>query len=179
MKVGLFFGSFNPVHIGHMVLANYMFGGSITSRMEDRIRNREGLSYGANSSFRASVEGTAARFAASASSNPKNTPKVEASFKDELAKTLASGFTEKEVTEAKKAIRDQRIVGRSQDAQLLSLISTREEYDRTLDWDEKMDAKLATLTPDQVNAAFRRHVDPSAVSITKAGDFKAAGAYGE
>lgn len=24
MKVGLFFGSFNPVHIGHMVLANYM-----------------------------------------------------------------------------------------------------------------------------------------------------------
>lgn len=24
MKVGLFFGSFNPVHTGHMVLANYM-----------------------------------------------------------------------------------------------------------------------------------------------------------
>ncbi len=24
MKVGLFFGSFNPVHIGHIVLANYM-----------------------------------------------------------------------------------------------------------------------------------------------------------
>ena len=24
MKVGLFFGSFNPVHVGHMVLANYV-----------------------------------------------------------------------------------------------------------------------------------------------------------
>ena len=162
-----------------MVMANYIFGGSITSRMEDRIRNREGLSYGAGSTFGAPVEGNEARFGANATSNPKNTPKVEASFKDELAKTLADGFTAKEVAEAKKAFLDQRKVGRSQDQQLLRLISTREEYGRTLDWDTQMDAKLAALTVDQVNAAFKKHVDASAITIVKAGDFKAAGAYAQ
>jgi zinc protease len=162
-----------------MVLANFIFGGSITSRMEDRIRNREGLSYGASSGFSASVEGTAAIFQARATSNPKNTPKVEASFRDELAKTVAGGFTAKEIEEAKKSIHDQRTVGRSQDQQLLTLIGSREEYGRTLDWDTQMDAKLAALTVDQVNAALKRHLDPAAITIVKAGDFKSVGAYTE
>jgi zinc protease len=160
-----------------MVVANYMFGGSITSHMEGRIRNKEGLSYGATSQFGAPTEGNAALFSARATSNPMNTPKVEASFMDELTKTLAGGFTADEVAEAKKAIRDQRVVGRSQDAQLVRVMLTREEYSRTLDWDTQMDAKIAALTAEQVSAAFRKHIDPSAISIVKAGDFKTAGVY--
>jgi zinc protease len=162
-----------------LVMANYMFGGSLTARMPDRIRNREGLSYGVNSNFSAPqpAVGNAARFGAMAISNPKNSPKVEASFLDELKKTLAGGFTADELQDAKKSIRDERRVGRSQDQALLRLIATREDADRTLAWDEQMDAKIEALTLDQVNAAFRRHVDASAISIVKAGDFKAADAY--
>jgi zinc protease len=40
-----------------------------------------------------------------------------------------------------------------------------------------VEAKIQSLTADDVNAAFRRHIDPNAVSIVKAGDFKAAGVY--
>jgi zinc protease len=161
-----------------MVLANYMFGGSITARAPDRIRNREGLSYGINSRFSAPSDGgDIAIFGLIAIANPKNTPKVEASFKDELAKTVSKGYTAAEVAAAKKAYLDERRVGRAQDAGLLRVLAIREEFDRTMKWDEDMDAKLEALTADQINAAMKRHIDVNAVSIAKAGDFKAAGVY--
>ena len=159
-----------------MVLANYMMGGDITSRWPDRIRNKEGLSYGANSSYTAPFDGDAAILSVGVISNPKNSPKVEASFRDELKKTLADGFTQQELDVAKKAFHDARVLARSGDTNILSLIQVREDQDRTLDWDIQMDSKLAALTLDQVNAAFRKHIT-NAVSVVQAGDFKKAEVY--
>jgi zinc protease len=48
----------------------------------------------------------------------------------------------------------------------------RERFGRTLQWDEAIEAKVATLTPQQVSDAFRRHVDARALTYVKAGDFK-------
>jgi zinc protease len=160
-----------------MVLANYIFGGSISARLPNRIRNQEGLSYSVGSSFTAPADGDAAVFAAAAIANPKNAPKVEASFTDELQKTLGRGFTAEEVAAGKKALLDERMVGRSQDQSLLGLILTRENFDRTLAWDKEMDARIAALTPEQVTAAFRKRIDPASILIVKAGDFRAAGVY--
>ena len=42
-------------------------------------------------------------------------------------------------------------------------------------FDEAMEAKVAALTPEEVNAAFRKHADPAALSVVRAGDFKRAG----
>ena len=41
--------------------------------------------------------------------------------------------------------------------------------------DKALEAKVAALTADQVSAAFRRHIDPAALIVVKAGDFKKAG----
>jgi zinc protease len=160
-----------------MIMANYMFGGQITARLPDRVRNREGYSYSVSSGFSAPVEGDAAAFSASAIENPVNAPKVEASFIDELTKTLRDGFTAAELAKAKAALRDDRTQSRSSDGGLMNLIVAREQFGRTLAWDEQMDAKLQTLTLDQVNAAFRRHVTTGSISIVKGGDFKRAQVY--
>jgi len=160
-----------------IVLASYMFGEPITSRISDRIRNREGLSYGANARLVVPAEGDAATLTGTVSLNPGFGPKVESSFMDELKKVYNEGFTQAEVDNAKKALLDARLVGRSTDGALLNFMVQHEQLDRPYKWDSDVEAKIHSLTADEVNAAFRRHIDPSAVSIVKAGDFKAAGVF--
>jgi zinc protease len=160
-----------------IVLASYLFGEPITSRISDRIRNREGLSYGANARLTVPAEGDSAMLYGTVSLNPGVGPRVEASFLDELKNVYEKGFTAAEVDAAKKAYLDSRMIGRSTDAALLNLIATHEQLNRPLTWDADLESKIQALTVDQVNAAFRKHIDPNAVSIVKAGDFKAAGVY--
>ena len=160
-----------------MVLAGYMFGGPITSHISDRIRNREGLSYGANARLAVPSEGDSSLLSGTVSLNPMNGPKVEFSFVDELARTLKEGFSAQEVAEAKKAYLDGRIVSRSQDAALLTLLAQHEQLGRTMKWDEQVEQKIQALTAEQISAAFRKHVDPASLTIVKAGDWKAAGVY--
>jgi zinc protease len=160
-----------------IVLASYMFGETITSRISDRIRNREGLSYGANARMNVPAEGDSAMLTGTVSLNPAVGPKVEASFVDELKKVYESGFTDAEVGAAKKAYLDSRMVGRSTDGALLGLLVAHEQIGRPFKWDADLEARIQALTAADVTAAFRKHIDPGALSIVKAGDFKPAGAY--
>ena len=92
-----------------------------------------------------------------------------------MARTLDEGFTSEELVAAKAALLDERIGARSSDRGVLNLISSRERWSRTLAWDSQLDAQLAGLTLEQVNAAFRRHIDPEAISVVKGGDFGEGG----
>jgi zinc protease len=162
-----------------LLLANYMVGGSAGARLFKRIRVTEGLSYGVQSMLQAATKDDGGTFAGMAISAPQNVPKVEASFKDELARTLKDGFTADEVAAAKKAWLDEQAVARAQDQGLVATLVRRDFYDRTMKFDEAVEAKVAALTPEQVSDAFRRHIDPSTLSFVKAGDFKKAGVLQE
>src|SRR5205085_1452427 len=47
---------------------------------------------------------------------------------------------------------------------------------RALQWDADLEAKIKALTPEQINAAMRRHIDPTKITIIKSGDFAKAAA---
>jgi zinc protease len=155
-----------------LLLGNYMLGGGfLNSRLASRIRGREGLSYGVGSGIQISSLDEWGRFTANAIYAPQNVDKLEAAFKEEIARMLKDGFTAEEVEAAKSGYLQSREVSRAQDNELASRLNSYLFLGRTLKWDADLDAKLRALTPEQISAAMRRHIDPAKITIIKSGDF--------
>jgi zinc protease len=156
-----------------LLLGNYMLGGGfLSSRLASRIRQKDGLSYGVGSGLNVSSLDEAGRFTASAIYAPQNADKLEAAFKEEIHRMLKDGFTADEVASAKTGYLQSRQVSRAQDNELAGRLNQYLFLDRTLRWDADLEAKIKALTPDQINGAMRRHIDPAKITIMKAGDFK-------
>ncbi|MGE5414608.1 MAG: M16 family metallopeptidase [Syntrophomonadaceae bacterium] len=161
-----------------LVLGNYMLGGGfLNSRLAVRIRQKDGLSYGVGSQLQASPLDQSGSFTTFAIYAPQNEAKLEAAFKEEVARVLKDGFEAKEIAEAKSGWLQSRQVGRAQDPQLARTLATDLYVHRTLAWDADFEKKVEALTADQVVGAMRKYLDLSKMTIVKAGDFaKSAGA---
>jgi zinc protease len=157
-----------------MVLADRILGGDEKSRLWVRIREREGLSYGVQSAFRAGPQEKYGSFVVVASVKPENTAKVEAAFKEEIAKVINSGFAAEEVASAKNALMQERQLSRSQDNQLVGLFVSQAELGRTMQRESDLEKKILDTSPEQLAAAFKKWIDPATIAFFKAGDFKKA-----
>lgn len=165
-----------------MVVANRIFGGgALKSRLGDRIRQQEGLSYGVSSGVRADDSRTGQDDAGSltiqAIAAPENMAKVEALVREELAKLVRDGITAEELKDAVAGTLTERQQGRADDGSVAGMLTDQLFFGRTMQFTADLDAKYAALTLDHVNAAIRKHLKPEALSVFLAGDFaKKAGA---
>src|SRR5205085_11080206 len=106
-----------------LVMVNRILGGSGTSRLWTRVREKEGLSYGVRSAFAASALDPNASLTVSAIVNPTNMPKLKATIAEEFAKLTTEGISLDELTRAQMAWLDQQTVGRSQDPALAGILA--------------------------------------------------------
>jgi zinc protease len=158
-----------------LVLGNYMLGGGfLNSRLASRIRVKDGLSYGVGSAASAKSFEKDGQFTVYAIAAPQNVAKVEAAFKEELARALKDGFTASELDQDEAGWLQSRQVQRSEDSTLAQILTTRDYDGRTLAWDTELEGKVRALKVEDVNTALRAEIDPAAISIVKAGDFKKA-----
>jgi zinc protease len=155
-----------------LVLGNYMLGGGfLNSRLAVRIRQKEGLSYGVGSQLAASPLDKSGAFTTFAIYAPQNEAKLEAAFLEEVGRVLKDGYEAKEIAEAKSGWLQSRQVTRAQDPALARTLATDLYLKRTLAWDADFEKKVAGLTNEQITAAMRKYLDPSKMTIVKAGDF--------
>ncbi len=156
-----------------LYVANYIMGGAagFDSRLTARIRVKDGLSYGVGSRLTVSSTDRGGSWSAFAIAAPQNVAKVEAAFKDEVAKALKDGFTVAELAAAKSGALQQRLQQRAQDGALAGALSNNSYLGRTFVWSKQFEDKIAALKPEEVQAAMRKFIDPNKITFVKAGDF--------
>jgi zinc protease len=156
-----------------LVAGNFILGGgSISSRIADRLRQKGGLSYTALSIFSASPLDPFANLIFLAIYNPSNVTKVVSGVEDELSKILKGGVTPAELDRAKAGYLRQQEVLRTNDNMLATTLAENLFNGRTMQFQADLESKIKALTVDEVNSALRKHVDPNQFCVVTAGDFK-------
>ncbi len=155
-----------------LLLGNYILGsGTLSSRLGVRIRQQEGLSYGVTSSFSASSWEPRASFSITAICNPQNMARLEVCVKEELERLLRDGVTAEELNKARQGYLESQKVSRSSDTAIAGSLAGLRHLGRTLEWQAEQERRIKALTPETVNAALRKHIDPAKLVIVAAGDF--------
>jgi zinc protease len=155
-----------------LVIGNYILGAStLSSRLGDRIRQKEGLSYGVSSSLSASSFDERGSLNLTAICNPQNIGRVLKAAQEELDSLVKDGVTTEELAKAKEGYLQSRKVGRASDTALMGLLSNLRYTGRTMAYEAELEKNIEGLTPRQVQAALAKHIDPKKLVVVTAGDF--------
>jgi zinc protease len=155
-----------------MLVANHLFGTGGTGRLWLRIREKDGLSYGTYSGVAWNAFEPNSRWIANAIFAPQNQAKVEAAFREELDRSLKDGFTQQELDEARAGLLSSRRLARAQDGVVTGALAENLYLGRSFARSQQVDDQIAQLTLAQVNAAWRKYMDPTSVVWAWGGDFK-------
>jgi zinc protease len=154
-----------------LMLANYIFGeGGLKSRLMDRIRQKDGLSYGGGSNLMAGTLDRFGVFSIGAIAAPQNLAKLDAAVRAELTRAVKEGFTAEELAGARSGLMQQRLQTRTNDAALASGWTSYLYRGKTFLWSLELERKLNAVTLPELNAAFRKAIDPAKLSVVMAGD---------
>ena len=161
---------FAALYLGNEILG----GGFLNSRLATRIRQKEGISYGVGSYFYADEMDKKGYMGFYAIYAPENVALLESAFREEIAKVLKDGYTDKEIEEAKKGIIQNGQVMRAQDGQIMDKLSNYQLFGRTFKYDAEFENRINTLSNNDILVAMRKYVIPEKISIVKAGDYEGA-----
>jgi zinc protease len=153
-----------------LYLFNYMLGGSTSSRLFLRLRQKEGISYGAFSQLIAHPIDKSAFFFAGAIAAPANMDQAMSGVLDEIESMAKKGVSEKELADAKKSYAKMWESHIAEDEFVLGELNQGLFLGRTLAYWSDLNAKIDKLTVANVNAAVKLYITPEKLVKVRAGD---------
>ena len=141
--------------------------------MPARVREKEGLSYSTYTTFSSSALDESAAFRVGVDLRAAE-PRARRARDPRGAGARGARRLQRRRGRGRRRTRcsRQRRLARSQDRALAGRLSHYLFVKRTFAWDIDFEKKIAALTPAQVNAALRKHIDPARLSVVVAGDLK-------
>ena len=94
-------------------------------------------------------------------------------MREEIDRLLREGLSADELAKARQGYLETLKVSRAADSATTSSLGSLRHLGRTMAWQADFEGKVQALTPDSVNAALRRHLDPAKLVVVVAGDFGA------
>lgn len=155
--------------------ATILGGGFLNSRIANRLRQKDGVSYGAGAGFQAdaNTDDQNSSMYLYAIYAPANYEKVQLGFKEELDRFLKDGITEDELKDAVNGWVQEENVSRAKDAELANLINNNIFYNRDMSFQKSLEEKIKKLTVNEVNQAIRKYLKPyKDWTVVNAGDYK-------
>jgi len=157
------------------IASTILGGGFLNSRIAERLRQKDGVSYGAGAGFQAdgSAEDENSTMYLYAIYAPMNYDKVQLGFKEELDRYIKDGITEDELKDAVNGWIQEENVSRAKDNELARLINNNIFYGLSLDFQKALEDKVSKLTVADVNMAIKKYIQPfEKWTVVNAGDFK-------
>jgi zinc protease len=155
-----------------LALANRVLGGGgLKSRIVDRLRQKDGISYGAGSFLQMNPYEANSALGFYAIYAPQNLDKLKTGLAEEVARLLKDGVTEQELLDAKSGILQGQLINRSQDASLVGTLCSQLFQGRSMKFIADNEARLKATSLAEVNAAIVKYIDPARLVQVFAGDF--------
>ena len=156
-------------------IANELLGGGafLSSRIPQRLRETEGMSYGAGSFLNANFRYPASSWGVYAIFNPVFKNRLDSALHEEINKALKGGFTEDEFRKSVASWLQQRKTYLGIDNFLAIRLSDYLEKGLDLNYYTELENKVKNLKLGDVNAVLRKYVDQAKLTLIYAGDFNA------
>jgi len=158
-----------------LALGNRVLGGGSNNRLEERLRQKEGISYYAGSQLSASSFDPVADLILVAIHAPQNLTRLQTAMREETERLVRDGVTAQELADAKKSMLEEAKISLAQDGALSATLLGQLSTGRTMDYTAQRLAKIENTSLEDVNAAIRKYMDWTRLVHVHAGDFIGTG----